>query len=121
MLPSNKQQLLTPATSSQLQRAPASAAGRKRRSSRGEALPPAALESPDDRPSVRLSSVRWSVASQCGAHYVQHCVNTLCAPKAPSRERKSKVSATGFRFTAAKTQSLIFLPIYCLIYFQSTT
>ena len=36
-------------------------------------------------------------------HCVQHCVNTLCAPKAPSRERKSKVSATGFRFTAAKT------------------
>ena len=112
----------TPATSSQLQRAPASAAGRKRRSSDGrEALPPAALESPDDRPSVRLSSVRWSVASQCGAHCVQHCVNTLCAPKAPSRERKSKVSATGFRFTAAKTQSLIFLPIFCLKHFQITT
>ena len=85
MLPSNKQQLLTPATSSQLQRAPASAAGRKRRSSDGrEALPPAALESPDDRPSVRLSSVRWSVASQCGAHCVQHCVDTLCPTVRPT-------------------------------------
>ena len=84
MLPSNKQQLLTPATSSQLQRAPASAAGRKRRSSRGEALPPAALESPDDRPSVRLSSVRWSVASQCVQHCVQHCVDTLCPTVRPT-------------------------------------
>ena len=84
MLPSNKQ-LLTPATSSQLQRAPASAAGRKRRSSDGrEALPPAALESPDDRPSVRLSSVRWSVASQCVQHCVQHCVDTLCPTLRPT-------------------------------------